>query len=143
MNQDERNDPTWKLLGNASQKLPSGSFTQDLVRSVRLEQEEPQLSRWQLLVQRLTTPIWKPALGIATAACAIAFIASPSLPDPVSPNGPGQVVEQSTNGEFEQDSSIVSVTAPLDELSYRNELLASASRPSELDDEDMLELLIL
>lgn len=133
--QNEQSDPTWKLLGNASKKIPSGSFTQDLVRSVRLEATQESIRWWQ-------KPAWK--IGLTAAAACVVAMVSLQLSAPSNSRDGAPLAKQSS-GQEQNSSSLSSadITIELDELEYRNELLASVTTPAELDDQDLLELLIL
>ena len=70
MNNLPENDPTWDLLGKASKQEAREMFSRDVLRSIRLEEQES--TPWW---KRLLTPV--PIVGtLATAAACVALIIS-------------------------------------------------------------------
>ena len=81
MNNAPENDPAWDLLGKASKQEASPMFSRNVLRSIRLEEQEP--NPWW---KRLLTPA--PIVGtLATAAACVALIiSSPSTAPEVTPS---------------------------------------------------------
>lgn len=70
MNTTPENDPAWDLLGKASKQEASEMFSRNVLRSIRLEEQEA--TPWW---KRLLTPA--PIVGtLATAAACVALIIS-------------------------------------------------------------------
>lgn len=71
MNNTPENDPAWDLLGKASKQEASPMFSRNVLRAIRLEEQEA--TPWW---KRLLTPA--PIVGTLAAACVALIINSPS-----------------------------------------------------------------
>lgn len=118
MHKDPENDPVWDLLGNASQQEAGPMFSRDVMRSIRLEQQ--QAPAWW---QRILRPA--PVVGtLATAAACVAlvFFATTEQPSEVKPVVAQSDFDESSLGEI---AAIFDANDELDDLISPISLLAS------------------
>ena len=91
MNNTSENDPAWDLLGKASKQEASEMFSRNVLRSIRLEEQET--TAWW---KRLLSPA--PIVGtLATAAACVALIISTPSTNPETV--PSPVAHQPTAAE--------------------------------------------
>ncbi|MEO1857212.1 MAG: hypothetical protein ABGY95_07615 [Rubritalea sp.] len=81
MNNTPENDPAWDLLGKASKQEASPMFSRNVLRAIRLEEQEA--TPWW---KRLLTPA--PIVGTlaAAAACVALIISTPSTAPETAPS---------------------------------------------------------
>ncbi|MGJ8671349.1 hypothetical protein [Rubritalea sp.] len=109
MNHNENNDPVWKLLDHASEQKASSLFSRDVMRDIRLEEQESQ-SWWK----KLLSPA--PIVGtLATAAACIALVLSSQAPEALTPTPVAHAETMSSEQGFD---ALADTVAANDDLSY-------------------------
>jgi hypothetical protein len=132
MENEEKDDPVWALLRDASGPKPGPFFSRDVVREVRLISDPSPITGKGLLAffsrRWLSTAI--------AAAAAIAFIAF----FPQDKNG---VANQPITKEapIESDFYAFDPASELDEVAYLGQLVAIAD-PGDLTDEALVDLFL-
>ncbi len=125
----ERNDPLWKLLGNARSVEPSPFFARNVVREARLLADAP--TGWRGRIRRLIEAhrtLWVTSAG----ALAAVALAAPALVDAVRNESiPLSLSEESVEA-FDPASEMAAVE-------YLGQLMAVAD-PGQLDDEALADL---
>lgn len=123
---EEKNDPVWKLLENASSTDPSPFFARNVTREVRnIDSQNEIFDRIaQLFRVKFAAPI--AALGLIMVGAVISF----------------SVVNDSTDSSL-ANAGIISGTSDfstdLAEIEYRSQLMAVAD-PGRLSDESLIDL---
>lgn len=124
MNNNSDNDPSWKLLDKASTQQADEMFSRNVMRSIRLEEQES-TSWWKKLLQPT------PALAtLATAAACVALIVTTQTDTTQSPQ---HSISSVTTPEesFEQLTADYQVQDDFDDLISPIALIAT-------NDSDML-----
>ncbi len=115
MNDSPENDPTWDLLNKASKQEASEMFSRNVLRSIRLEEQEA--APWW---KRLLSPA--PIVGtLATAAACVALIISTQTTAP-----------ETTTDSVAQQPTAAESFAELSEVSPDNDELDSVISPISL-----------
>ena len=118
MNKDPENDPVWDLLGNASKQEANPMFSRDVMRSIRLD-EQDSVSWWQRILR--PAPIFG---SLATAAACVALVFYTQTEQPSSPES--IVAQQETSSDsFSEIADIFDASDDLDDLISPISLIAS------------------
>ena len=117
MNNTPENDPAWELLGKASKQEASPMFSRNVLRSIRLEEQEA--TPWW---KRLLTPT--PIVAtLATAAACVAFIISTQS---TTPETAPTIAQQPTAAEsFAEISAVYNSNDDLDSVISPISLIAT------------------
>lgn len=119
MHKDPENDPVWDLLGNASKQEASEMFSRDVMRSIRLDAQEP-VSWWQKLLRPA------PIVGSLTAVAACVVLTFLSQTQPVEDSQSVASAEPTiTEESLDAVADILDFEDELDELISPMALLAS------------------
>lgn len=117
MNNTPENDPAWELLGKASKQEASPMFSRNVLRSIRLEEQE-------------ATPWWKrlltPAPIVATLATAAACVALIISTQSTTPETVPTIAQQPTAAEsFAEISAVYNSNDDLDSVISPISLIAT------------------
>lgn len=118
MNKNPDNDPAWDLLGNASQQKANPMFSRDVMRSIRLDLQQP-ASWWQRIL--------RPAPITGTLTTAAACVALALLPPTEQPEKDRSIVAQSDENTISLGdiADIFDSSDELDDIICPIDLLAS------------------
>lgn len=116
-------DPLWNLLDQASKPQENAFFARNVVREVRLlEQERPSLSA------RLTGFFTMPKLALGAMACGLAIVAWQIIPSAGTPQTPGAITQDNTEQAI--PNVITSEETYLSDIVMQDTLTAAAEDPT-------------
>jgi len=133
MDDQEQNDPVWKLLSHARKVEPAPFFARNVVRQIRQLETEP-LRFWNRLSQWLSGRV----LIVGTAACAALAVTLMVISESPRSTEDGAGFTMTSIAEF-QGPETFDPASELASIEYLGQLMAVAD-PGQLDDGALADL---